>query len=139
MLSGDAKTFIRDRVVAEDRGFSTPCWVWTKFVNEKGYARTTIPGIGLARVHRAAYELWVGPIADGMTLDHLCRVKSCCNPAHLEPVSALENYRRALPFIPRQTHCKRGHELIQGKRNCVVCHRERQRNFHLRRKAAEVA
>lgn len=44
--------------------------------------------------HRVAYELWVGPIPEGMELDHRCKVRACINPAHLEPVTHAENMRR---------------------------------------------
>jgi hypothetical protein len=85
------------------------CWIWTGVINHNGYGRYTYArpdGRSLAsRAHRIAYELLVGPIPDGLQLDHLCRVKACVNPAHLEPVTQDENMRRTRgpqrsPFAP---------------------------------------
>ena len=89
------------RVVQAKRG----CQEWTGFVADTGYGLWTVAIIGTGRTvsfrpHRVAYELAVGPIPPGLTIDHLCRNKLCCNAKHLEPVSALENYRRSLPFRP---------------------------------------
>jgi hypothetical protein len=52
-------------------------------------------------VHRDVYEQLVGPIPEGLVLDHLCRNRSCCNPAHLEPVTTAENVRRGLNGVLR--------------------------------------
>lgn len=75
--------------------------------------------------HRIAYELAIGPIADGLTIDHLCRNRGCVNPAHLEPVTISENIRRA---TRDRTECKRGHllspenVLLEGThRRCRAC------------------
>jgi hypothetical protein len=80
------------------------------------------------------YERYVGPIPEGLNIDHLCRVKACCNPAHLEPVTQHENIMRspiALAAInARKTHCKYGHEFTEAntirtknaKRQCRECH-----------------
>jgi hypothetical protein len=82
-------------------------------------------------VHRVAYTDAVGPIPDGLTIDHLCRTRTCVNPAHLEPVSLAENIRRAAEHRPLLTHCQRGHELCddnlfinqRGERQCLTCRR----------------
>ena len=68
---------------------STGCWEWTGHVNNAGYGR-----VKNDYAHRLAYEMFVGPIPDGADLDHLCRRRSCVNPAHLEPVTRSENVRR---------------------------------------------
>jgi hypothetical protein len=75
--------------VEEDRGFDTPCWIWQTAAREAGYAITT-----RGRWHRLMYEEHRGQIPDGLVLDHLCRVKSCVNPDHLEPVTQITNCRR---------------------------------------------
>ena len=92
-----------------DLGYATACWQWQgAFVN--GYGKASIWSNGKSlkvRAHRLAYEAFVGPIPDGLELDHLCRQRPCCNPEHLEPVTHLENLRRGKPV--HVTHCPRGH------------------------------
>lgn len=112
---------------------ATGCWVWTG-VAGRGYGVFWLPP-KMTYSHRAAYELLVGPIPAGMESDHLCRRLLCCNPAHLEPVTHMENVQRARP-----TACKNGHPFVEattyidprGWRHCRPCDSERQRN----RKAA---
>lgn len=73
-----------------------PCWLWRGSLNEAGYG--LIFDTAQRRpllVHRLSYETLVGPIPEGLHLDHLCRTRSCLNPTHLEPVTAAENNRRA--------------------------------------------
>lgn len=65
------------------------CWEWTG-QKDSGYGRYSG-----RPAHRVTYEVLVGPIPDGLTLDHLCRNKGCVNPDHLEPVTSSENTRRA--------------------------------------------
>jgi hypothetical protein len=72
------------------------CWIWTAHRNPLGYGQFRPKGKQTVRAHRFAYELLLGPIPEGMTLDHLCRNTRCVNPDHLEPVTAIENYRRGL-------------------------------------------
>lgn len=71
------------------------CWVWTGWTDRDGYGALDVGG-KFTRAHRFAYEELVGPIPEGLTIDHLCRVKHCVNPAHLEPVTAEENTRRSM-------------------------------------------
>jgi hypothetical protein len=137
--AGGAKEYIAARIAVEDRGYSTPCWVWQKCLTEKGYGRAQVPELGRMRVHRATYQLYVGQIPEGLVVDHLCRVKACCNPDHLEAVTNEENQRRAAPFrmFDRrpQTHCSRGHELIQENRcshGCRLCRNDYMREWHRR-------
>lgn len=88
---------VRDRILAghriEDMGHETPCWIWTGRLTESGYARFSC-GNRETRVHRAAYEEFVGAIPEGKVIDHLCRVRKCVNPDHLEAVSQQENVAR---------------------------------------------
>jgi hypothetical protein len=83
----------------------------------------------LRYAHRVAYERMVGPVPDGLQLDHLCRNRMCVNPQHLEPVTAGENTRRARALI---THCPQGHPYDDAntgrspdgtKRYCHECKR----------------
>lgn len=98
------------------------CWLWTARQNGKGYGM-----FGNACAHRVSYELIIGPIPLGLQIDHLCRVRACVNPAHLEPVTPAENTRRALALI---THCPQGHAYNVANtywrtntagRKCRVC------------------
>ncbi len=96
------------------RGEGDECWLWTGAVDVGGYGRSNAGGRNRV-VHRVLYEAARGPIPPGLVIDHLCRVKHCVNPAHLEPVTNEENLRRGLPnasdLNARKTHCVRGHPL----------------------------
>lgn len=81
------------RFIEEDRGHSSPCWIWQMALNPSGYG--LIPGRGSRLAHRAFYEDARGPIPGGPQLDHLCRTRCCVNPDHLEPVTNAENQRRS--------------------------------------------
>jgi hypothetical protein len=115
------------------------CWLWTGCrTTNGGYARFVFDGKA-GRAHRYAYALLVGPIPDGKVLDHLCRVKHCVNPAHLDPVTDVENLTRSpltlISINAAKTHCKRGHEFTPentyiergGGRSCRTCKRIRSR------------
>jgi len=74
-----------------------PCWIWTGCCTDNGYGFWAYgPRLNPVRIgtHRYAYEALVSPIPDGLELDHLCRVRACCRPTHLEAVTHLENVRR---------------------------------------------
>lgn len=91
------------------------CWLWTAPLNDGGYGQIYLEG-KRPRVHRLAYEALVGPIPDGMQLDHLCRVRNCINPLHLEPVPQRVNILRGESPSARNaraTHCKHGHEFTR--------------------------
>ena len=86
------------------------CWLWTASRMGLGYG--VFYRKGQSRMaHRGAYELFIGPIPEGLELDHLCRVHHCVNPDHLEPVTHRENNMRGIRGTGplRQTHCRRGH------------------------------
>lgn len=78
----------------EDLGFGTPCWLWLGALNKKGYGHITRQSRHL-QTHRLMWEQLRGPIPTGMQIDHLCKVRACCNPDHLEPVSPLVNVHRS--------------------------------------------
>lgn len=119
------------------------CWVWRgRGVNRGGYGVFTVSGRPRL-VHRLAYELEVGPIPEGLTIDHLCRNKLCVRPDHLEPVSLAENIRRSKAHrrpdrYARHRACKRGHPLTgdnvcvsmrkgREERSCKRCRRDKER------------
>lgn len=106
------------------------CWLWTGATNG-GYGQLKVNRT-IALAHRISYELHVGPIPAGLVIDHLCRVTSCVNPAHLEPVPQRINVLRGISpaaMQARQTHCKDGHEFTpentirdsRNKRRCRTC------------------
>jgi len=74
------------------------CWEWPGSKDGKGYGSFRLHR-KVIMAHRCAYELWVGPIPQGLVIDHLCRNTSCVNPAHLEPVTIYENCRRGIEAL----------------------------------------
>ena len=87
------------------------CIIWTGSVDGRGYGRLWRDGKH-HRAHRVAYAAVYGPIPVGLVIDHLCRVKLCVNPTHLEAVSHGENTRRGVgpaAVNATKTHCPRGH------------------------------
>jgi hypothetical protein len=103
-----------DKVMSRvDKRPAGGCWLYTGALMADGYARVKDAGSDLALlVHRVTYEELTGPIPDGLVLDHLCRVRNCVNPAHLEPVSGRENLVRGVAArLGERTHCREGHEM----------------------------
>jgi len=80
--------------IVEDRGHDTPCWIWQKALGARGHGVVFRGGFS-GCAHRWYYMQHVGPVPAGAVLDHLCRVRACVNPAHLEPVTQAENVRRS--------------------------------------------
>lgn len=125
----DLLTRILRRLVISERG----CWIWTGACSSRGslYGHVNVGGRSV-KVHRLMYSMLVGPIPNGLVLDHLCLIPQCCNPSHLEPVTNAENRRRA-----RKSHCRKGHLLTEdntyyrpdtGGRQCLACVTRRNRS-----------
>lgn len=118
------------RFLAKIQPDTSGCLIWTGSRNQKGYGR-----FNRLQAHRFAYEAFVGPIPDGLTIDHLCRVRNCVLPAHLEPVTQAENVRRGIRTYytngqANKTHCPQGHSYSGGNlylrpsgrhRECRAC------------------
>lgn len=115
------------------------CWMWTAAIDRHGYGKFWLGG-RTVRAHRFSYESLVGPIPGGLELDHLCRVRACVNPTHLEPVTHRENTLRGDTLTARhaaKTHCLRGHPYDEantyvtpdGRRNCRACGRDAVRRY----------
>lgn len=88
------------------------CWLWTGVLNSHGYGRLRRAG-RFVPAHRHFYVMLRGQIPDGLELDHLCRVRHCVNPDHLEPVTRAENLRRALAVREAREVCSKGHQLTE--------------------------
>lgn len=116
------------------------CWEWTAHLSRDGYGKFSADGRKIEGAHRVAYELLVGPIPEGMQLDHVCRNRSCVRPSHLEVVTNAENQRRGIAgeVLRRRLlaidECKHGHPYTPentyvdprtGARNCRECGRAR--------------
>jgi hypothetical protein len=111
------------------------CWVWLAYRNRGGYG--CVSWEGMSRLaYRITYTELVSPVPEGLELDHLCRVRHCVNPDHLEPVTRQTNALRGVGVgakNAKKTHCPKGHplsgdnllpgDLKRGGRKCRQCHR----------------
>lgn len=139
---------IRSRVVIDDNG----CWMWQLYKDRHGYGRWQVAGVNLG-AHRVSFEAFVGPIPDGLELDHTChtedqdcpggidcRHRACVNPAHLEPVTSVENVARSVGSNGTKTKCPAGHAYDEsntyvtpaGTRQCRTCRASRSRERYRR-------
>lgn len=147
-----------------DRDSPGGCWLWRASLDRYGYGQFMLPGSPrrIARAHRLAYRLFVGPVPDGRHLDHTCHNaaeecpggagclhRRCVNPAHLEPVTQRENIQRGR-HTNQDSRCSQGHDLtvfgqISERRRrvdgsiairviCGICRRERDRERYHRRR-----
>ena len=119
------------------------CWIWMGILNPDGYSIR-----GSLRPHRVIYESFKGKIPDGLVIDHLCRVRCCVNPDHLEPVTNKENILRGVGPTAKnskKTHCSKGHLFTEKntrirfregaeRRSCKLCQAQHLRDFRERRK-----
>jgi hypothetical protein len=133
----------------------TDCVIWVAHVDNKGYGTFKIDGV-TQLVHRLVYEATYGPIPDGMTIDHLCRVRNCIKPEHMEVVTSAENTRRGYRYViplpePLEVggYCSREHYLADESAlyrapdksrtrqpECRECRRERSSKRNSKRRKA---
>jgi hypothetical protein len=117
-----------DKIKIDENG----CWRWVGALDTNGYGAFRINGKNVL-THRYSYEGIKGSIPKGLYIDHLCRIKNCVNPDHLEAVTHSENVKRGLPYKKPITHCPQGHEYTEknthinkkGHKKCRTCNRER--------------
>lgn len=146
---GRRPTPVSDRVLSRIAAGANGCWIWTGQLNNQGYGAMQFARPGeqprkrTKLAHRVSYELLVGPIPDGLTIDHLCMVRRCINPGHLEVVTSQENALRSPDTLAsrwgHRTHCERGHEFttdntilrprrdnpVKFYRDCRQCRKDR--------------
>jgi len=147
--SRDSRFTTKFRIADEPHPLiGTRCWLWTAYTMPEGYGQCRLNGrVQLA--HRIAYTKYIGPIPEGLHIDHLCRVRNCVNPAHLEPVTPRENNLRGTGYSARsasRTHCPRGHPYsgdnlrigsVDGKRYCRACSRVKSMAYYYRTRRAQ--
>lgn len=131
-----------------DKRSPDECWPWTAYLRRDGYGEIGIEGGKTALSFRVAYELVKGPIPAGLRIDHVChngdlscpggvtcRHRACCNPGHLEAVTAKENTRRSHATESAKTRCPQGHSYEDayvdenGHRRCRTCRCEANRSL----------
>ncbi len=130
MIAPDAlpKRFVSKMKVANANW--EECWIWVAQISPKGYGRYWDGEKRIqVQAHRFSYEFFHGPIPSRLQIDHLCRVRECVNPDHLEPVTPFENMRRGQHGVLK-THCAQGHLLVEpnlrlvgNRKYCRACMR----------------
>lgn len=128
VIGTPSERFPREYVVDPDG-----CWLWQGEISHNGYGRFRISKGKRIQAHRWSYLTFIGPIPDGWHVDHVCKVRRCVNPDHLEAVTAWENNARSKSPSAKhllQTHCIRGHDFSDpailyitpdGRRQCRPC------------------
>ena len=133
------------RFMAKVKFNQSGCWTWTGAKNPNGYANFMYPRKGrFTNAHVVSYLIFRGPIPPNLEIDHLCRIRHCVNPFHLELVTSAENNRRgysASAINQRKTHCIYGHPLSGDNlfmqirktsapsRICKICRSRRMREY----------
>ena len=126
---------------------SSGCWEWVGTLHNAGYGFIGIKSI-MYLAHRVTYQIWKGKIVPPLEIDHLCRNRKCCNPAHLEAVTRRVNLLRGATLPAAnvlKTHCPKGHPCTpentlkrqgerSGDRDCRLCNLERANRYYSERK-----
>lgn len=125
--NGRVQKPLAERLTERSTLDASGCLVWDR-PGANGYGYLAVDGSDQL-AHRLSFETFVGPIPDGLQIDHLCRNKACINPEHLEPVTQAENLRRWAETV---THCPRNHPYDDENtywrkdrpgRQCKACNR----------------
>jgi HNH endonuclease len=129
------------------------CWLWTGALNQYGYGNFVVKASRPTKnigAHRFSHLIFKGPIPKGKEIDHLCKVRRCIHPQHIESVTHRENLMRGETLgalNARKTHCYKGHSLsgdnllikYNGFRSCRVCQKKKNRRAYLKRREAQIA
>jgi hypothetical protein len=117
---------------------SSGCWLWAGYINKKGYGQLGFEG-KICRAHRVSYEFFVGPLIQGLVIDHLCNNPSCVNPFHLNQTTNKENVARGTSPTAqnkRKKVCLKGHPLIEENvykegdgRKCITCRKNQKKQW----------
>lgn len=152
---------MRERIAATVIVDDSGCWLWQKAKNKEGYGIINIRGRGARLAHRVAYETFIGPIPEGLQVDHECHNQDkscqggsgcahrrCLNPEHLRTLTGRANVLRGRTIAAINaavTHCPQEHKYTpentrtyRGLRYCKACHRARERARYWRKKAEAV-
>lgn len=135
---------MREALLVQKTTITEGCWFWQGYKTKGGYGTVYHAGRNNYLAHRWSYEHFIGPIPDGLHIDHLCGHRDCLNPFHMEPVTLTENVLRGsgrTAVNARKTHCKHGHEFTPenthvragGGRSCRTCRAEWEKNYRERR------
>lgn len=110
------------------------CWIWNGYIDHYGYGIVKI-NTRIYKAHRVAYFLHFGSLDTTLTIDHLCRVRCCVNPHHLEAVTNYENIKRGkwITGKKEKKYCVHGHlrnedniiHTKDGRKRCKTCTRNR--------------
>jgi hypothetical protein len=135
---------LEDRIARKFTIVDDGCWEWTDSHRSRGYGALKVGGKRgqMVDAHLITYRTFVGPVPEGLELDHICRNRACINPDHLEPVTRRMNALRGVSIIAahaRKTHCKYGHEFVTVKegdrtrRRCIPCQYEAIKRYQKRK------
>jgi hypothetical protein len=132
----EARRRIEERSIPEP---NSGCWLWLGCARPDGYGCLGFHG-KLYLAHRLSYSVFCTEIPAGLQIDHLCRMRCCVNPGHLEPVTIAENLRRGIGQLPHD-FCRRGHPMTIDNivydnnqiRRCAICSRAKNNAFYARK------